>query len=311
MSRELVRLDDSVKKYRMSAISKNTIRAYSSKWKAFEAWCILSGTDTSCLSSSDVCRYLASLADAGYRISTIEAHRAALAEWSRRQGCDGLMMSIDIQQTVKGIRNRDHRPVEKHAPLLTPHIVAMLDDCGTNLAGVRDAAIIATGYGIAGRISETLALTIADIERKPDGCLVTIRRSKTDQQGHGVVAGLPRGDAIDPAGRLVAWIETLAMQGIIEGPIFRKISRHGRVGSMPLDQSTARRMIKRRAASAGLDVGRISTHSLRSGLATQAAEDGIGLDRIMTATRHKSVAVALGYIRRADILRDHPLSNAS
>jgi hypothetical protein len=46
--------------------------------------------------------------------------------------------------------------------------------------------------------------------------------------------------------------------------------------------------------------------SLRAGFATQAAAAGVPLDRIMRQTRHVSIAVALRYIREADVWKDNP-----
>jgi hypothetical protein len=43
------------------------------------------------------------------------------------------------------------------------------------------------------RRSELTALTLLDLEEKPDGLLVTIRRSKTDQGGHGQTVAVARG----------------------------------------------------------------------------------------------------------------------
>jgi hypothetical protein len=43
------------------------------------------------------------------------------------------------------------------------------------------------------RRSELTALTLLDLEEKPDGLLVTIRRSKTDQEGHGQTVAVARG----------------------------------------------------------------------------------------------------------------------
>ena len=51
---------------------------------------------------------------------------------------------------------------------------------------------------------------------------------------------------------------------------------------------------------------RYAGHSLRAGFATQAAAVGVPLDRIMRQTRHSSVAVAMRYIREADLWQNNP-----
>jgi integrase len=49
--------------------------------------------------------------------------------------------------------------------------------------GLRDRALLLLGFGDAFRCSELVALDVADLEKTEDGLRVTIRRSKTDQDG--------------------------------------------------------------------------------------------------------------------------------
>jgi integrase len=51
-------------------------------------------------------------------------------------------------------------------------------------------ALLLLGFAGAFRRSELVALDVADIAETSNGLLVTIRRSKTDQDGEGVVARL-------------------------------------------------------------------------------------------------------------------------
>ncbi len=48
------------------------------------------------------------------------------------------------------------------------------------------------------RRSELAALTVADLERQPDGLRVRVVRSKTDQEGRGVVIAVPDGRRLNP-----------------------------------------------------------------------------------------------------------------
>ncbi|WP_199228266.1 tyrosine-type recombinase/integrase, partial [Azospirillum sp. Sp 7] len=65
------------------------------------------------------------------------------------------------------------------------------------------------------------------------------------------------------------------------------------------------RAVKGAAARAGLDPATVSGHSLRAGLATAAAQAGAPLLAIMAQTRHRSVQVARGYVRDAELWRDN------
>ena len=66
------------------------------------------------------------------------------------------------------------------------------------LKGLRDRALLLLGFAGAFRRSELVALDVADIAETETGLLVTIRRSKTDQDGKGVTIAIARGDVACP-----------------------------------------------------------------------------------------------------------------
>jgi hypothetical protein len=65
---------------------------------------------------------------------------------------------------------------------------------------------------------------VADIERQPEGVLIQVRRSKTDQDGRGAAIPVPNGRRIEPVRLLDAW---LAAAEIVDGPVFRRTCRCG------------------------------------------------------------------------------------
>jgi integrase len=64
----------------------------------------------------------------------------------------------------------------------------------TTPIGTRDAAIILLGYASAMRRSEIVTLALADVEYRPAGLLLNIRKSKMDQEGHGQVVAVAHGN---------------------------------------------------------------------------------------------------------------------
>lgn len=56
---------------------------------------------------------------------------------------------------------------------------------------------------------------------------------------------------------------------------------------------------------AGLDINEFGAHSLRAGFITSAAEAGANLFKIMDVSRHKSVQTVKGYVRTAELFKDH------
>ena len=167
--------------------------------------------------------------------------------------------------------------------------------------GIRDAAVILVGYASAMRRSELVALTLADVEHKPAGLLLSVRRSKTDQPGHGQVVAVAHGRhaATDPVAALAVW---RAVRGETPGPLFTRTTARS-VSLDPMSGTALARMLRTRAEAAGLDGTRITAHSLRAGHATTAALAGVPLHRIAAQTRHQDISVLVNrYIRPLEAL---------
>ncbi len=191
------------------------------------------------------------------------------------------------------------------APALADDVRAMVAALPETTAGARDRALLLLGFAGALRRSELVALDVADVDTTRaarEGLVVTVRRSKTDQEGAGQVVGLPRGQHAEtcPDRALAAWLE---LAGIAAGPIFRAVDKAGRVRRTRLSGYDVARIVKRAAERAGLDPARYAGHSLRAGLATSAAIAGAEERDIMRQTRHQSVTVARRYIRDGSLFR--------
>jgi integrase len=149
-----------------------------------------------------------------------------------------------------------------------------------------------------------VALDIDDITDTPDGLVLTIRRSKADQEGQGAAVGVPFG--ANPATCPVrAYRRHLEVSGIAEGPIFRTV-RDGR----RMSGRAAAARVQRLAALAGHDVATIGAHSLRAGLITQAVRNGAHERDVMRHSRHRSVAVFRGYVRDVGLFDANPATAA-
>ena len=93
-------------------------------------------------------------------------------------------------------------PVRKRAA--TADIVIAMSPMATSLRALRNRAIILLGFAGAFRRSELVALNLEDLEESPEGMLVTLRRSKTDQEGLGRRVAIPRGEIVCPVAALRA-----------------------------------------------------------------------------------------------------------
>ena len=75
--------------------------------------------------------------------------------------------------------------------------------------------------------------------------------------------------------------------------------------STTLSIKSIAQVVKRYAELAGLNHEDFSGHSLRAGFITSAAERGASLFKMMEVSRHKSVDTLKGYVRRAELFKDH------
>jgi site-specific recombinase XerD len=171
------------------------------------------------------------------------------------------------------------------------------------LKGLRDRALLLFGFASAMRRSELVALTVEDLEQTERGLLVTLRRSKTDQEGQGHQRAIPFGRSPEtcPIGALNAWLEGAHID---KGRLFRSVSRHDQVGESMSTRAVAD-VVKSYAVLAGLNPDEYSGHSLRAGFVTSAAEKGRSTERIMDHTGHQSAAMVRVYTRRVDAFSDH------
>jgi site-specific recombinase XerD len=217
----------------------------------------------------------------------------------------GLALPTDaegVKATMRGIRRTFGGARNKKAPAIAAKMQSMVATAPDSLAGLRDRALLLLGFAGAFRRSELVALDVADIAETETGLLVTIRRGKTDQEGIGRTIAIPRGDVACPVKALRAWLEAAAIDG---GPIFRPIDKAGTVRPSRLTDRSVANIVKAYAERAGFDASTFSGHSLRAGFLTSAAGKGASIFKMMDVSRHKSVDTLRGYVRDAELFKDH------
>jgi len=137
------------------------------------------------LAPPSVGRALAAIAHAHRRASLVAPHR----------GADGAV----VAEVLAGIRrSRTDAPDKKLAAAADLVMQLLWSITGDSLAALRDRALIAFGMALATRRSKLVALDMADLAWEPKGLRVTIRRSKTDQEGEGAVVAVPEGRRLTP-----------------------------------------------------------------------------------------------------------------
>jgi integrase len=166
----------------------------------------------------------------------------------------------------------------RRARAVAGKMLGMVATAPDKLVGLRDRALLLIGFGGALRRSELVALDVADIEETETGLLVSIRSSKTDQEGQGATIAIARGDIACPVKALREWLDAA---GIEAGPPFRPIDKAGTVRASRLTCRSVANIVKAYAGRAGFDASTYSGHSLRSGFLTSAAGKGASIFKMM------------------------------
>jgi integrase len=294
---------DRARAYADQSRSDNTKRAYTLDWEHFTSWCDQAGAVPVPAEPETVAAYVAQLADAGYAVATISRRLASISQAHKLAGFEQSPARSElVRSTVKGIRRSKGIAQRQAQPATVPILRRLVDTCGDDLMGIRDRALLLLGFAGALRRSELVALNLADLEFTIEGLVVTIRRSKTDQEGAGRQIGIPYGADLTtcPVRSVRAWIAVAELE---RAPLWPHLDRWEHIGDRPITDRAVALIIKRHAQLADLDPVLFSGHSLRAGLATAAAEAGASTLDIMSQTGHKSQDMVGRYVRRGSLFR--------
>ena len=291
-----------VQEYARASRASNTLRGYRSDWTNFANWCESQGFVALPALPETVAAYLTTVADSGLKAGSIQRRVSAISANHTANAFDSPTLKAAVKLTLAGIRRKLGTHQEGKTPVLTVDIAAMVATVPDSLIGKRNRALILLGYAGALRRSELVGIDVSDLTFSADGIRLNIRKSKTDQEGAGQVIGISYGGALCPVHALEAWLRA---SGIVTGPVFRCVTRHGHVQAERLTAQVVASVVKARSAAAGLDSKKYSGHSLRAGLVTQAAMNDIAEHRIMRQTRHKSSDMVRKYIREANLFKDN------
>ena len=291
---QIASVESPAEEFRRKSKSENTLRAYRSDWADFTAWCAEHVVRPLPASPGTVADYLAAMANSTkYKYATIARRMASISKAHQAAGHASPTQTPFVRDTLQGIGRTLTTSKARAVPLRIRDIRRIVYALPHSLAGNRDRALLLVGYIMAGRRSEVVALNVEDIAFVPEGMRLTIRWSKTDQTGKGEIFDIRysrKDPAMCPVRALRAWIEAA---GILKGPIFRAVTRHGEVQPWRLSDKAVERIIRKYAPECG-------GHSLRAGFVTDQYAIGRQEAVIMARSRHKSLAVLATYRREAD-----------
>ncbi len=302
---ELKQAFDDAKRYARKSRSAATWRAYQSDWRQFEAWCVKLNLEALPATPETVSMFVASQAAAGLNPSTSSRRLCAIRLVHLGAGHASPHNALKVTEVMRGIRRDWAQPPEKKAAAVDDDIKRMADTVDSETAkGLRDRALLLFGFAGAFRRSELVALNVEDLVERDEGYKVTIRQSKTDQQGKGQVIAILR-QTDSPYCPVQALKDWLTVAEIKNGALFRRMFVHDTIGKQRLSAQSVALVVKEYARRAGLDWQRYAGHSLRSGYLTSAANKRASIFKMADQSRHKSLDVLRQYVREEDLFVDH------
>ena len=285
------------------ALSANTKRAYKADFDHFTTWCRNEGIEPIGCSLTYLAAYIAQMADEGYKSATIARRLTAIGQAHELAGLDNPAHEASIRKVMQGIRRTIGTRQQPVKPLLADDVLSMCQCVDEDTPrGMRDMALLLIGFNGGFRRSELVALHVEDLDFRRQGLAITVKSSKTDQDGQGRQLGILRKNYFCPVHAIYTWLDIARIK---TGPVFRPIDRHGNIKPQALTDRSVANLIKKYALLAGLDPKDYSGHSLRSGLATQAAMNGVSERIIMKTTGHKTTTMVRRYIQDGQLFKDN------
>jgi integrase len=312
----LTTLSDRADWFARMSVSPATRKAYESDWRIFSDFCRIHDLPDYPADPQTVILFISASAEEGLSTGTICRRLTAISAIHEAGECLSPTRDSRVSRVLKGIKRACGSPPNARRAISWDNLISMLRHCDQNIIGRRDAAVLALGWASAMRRSELVALNLGDLEFSEAGLQITIRRSKTDQEGQGSVIGIPRSSGfICPATIVEYWLSRQCKEDLSpDMPLFRRIGASGRgkwwwkMGGR-LKPRTIAEIVKQYARYAGLPWEKMSAHSLRRGLATEAAARNVPERIIARHTRHQSMTVLRGYIESGNIWSENPLAS--
>ena len=288
-------IEDKVRQLIAASRSANTFRAYRADLAHFRANGGAIPADPAM-----VARYLARVAD-GLAVATVMRRVAAIGQAHTNRGLPNPCKNDLVRLTLRGIRRTHGRAQWKARPLLKSQLSAIIRESGTTLRDRRDNALLSVGFYGGFRRSELVAIRADSLTWPSDGLSITVPKSKTDQESKGRQVFIEKRSSVCAVEELRGWLE---VSNINEGPIFRSVDNHRRIGKAALAPEAVNAALRRRLERAGLVSKDYSGHSLRAGFVTEAVNAGWPLWKIREQTGHASDTTLERYIRHEGLKRE-------
>jgi site-specific recombinase XerD len=267
-----------------------TRAVYANAVGRFCDWCGQHGFNLEAVSPLAVATYIEQLT---HEVSapTVKLHLAAI-----RALFDYLVTGQIVPfNPAASVRGPKHVVKKGKTPVLTAEEARqLLDSIDTSTTiGLRDRALIAVmAYSFA-RVSAATGMNNEDYF--PQGRRMWFKLHEKGGKHHEVPAHHNAEAYLD------AYLQVAALSAMPKSPLFRTVSRDGSLTQNRMHRTDALRMVKRRAAAAGLRT-RVCNHTFRATGITAYMENGGTLDKAQQIAAHESPRSTKLYDRSSDTI---------
>lgn len=314
---------EKIKQIFVDGTAKNTLLAYKSDFEYFVCWAKMNAMPCELPFDKDVVikfivDHLYGLPDdiddalievgmkakkGPHKISTIQRRIAAISSIHKLKKlsnpCDDSDVKLMLKKAKKAAAKNGYK-INKKTATTADILGEMLSQCDDSIVGIRDRAILMFAFSSGGRRrSEVVSANIEDLQKVPNGYLVSLGVTKTDQTGEQNLQ-VPVLGASGSA--LEAWLNKIGNPQY--GPLFRALTPKLTVTNKRLNDKAIPRIVKRLAEKAGYDPRDFSGHSMRSGFITEGGRQNINIFQLMELSGHKSIQTAKGYYRTGNIVNN-------
>ena len=281
-----------------SSKSLNTLRAYRSDFSDFKNFCSDLNLPYLPTHIKAVSLYMTHLSKSN-KYSTLKRRLASINVIHSLKGYHIDTKNPLIKDNLEGIKRKIGVYQNGKKPLLINSlhkIINVIDDYKIQkyARSTRDKAIILIGFYGGFRRSEIVNLKESDLEFVEEGLKISLRRSKGDQYGEGMIKAIPYFNNKKYCA-IIALQDWLSARTNNNDLIF------------PYSDKTVSLILKKYLNVIGLDSRLYSGHSLRSGFATSTASHGADERSIMAMTGHKSTEMVRRYIKESNLFKNNAL----
>lgn len=256
------------------ALSQSTLDAYRNDSRVFADWAAERGANTLPASPETVAAFLQDEATR-WATATVKRRAATISQMHRAAELPNPCQSQLVRLTLKGIGKKHGTDQKQAAPITERDSLTIRARLSDSLRDCRNLALMLVGRDLLARASELVGLEVSAVEWDEDGATVAMRRKKTKTEASVYFIGSEAAEALR---------EWLRRSEITEGPIFRSLTKGGKVKDSVLTRRDVQNILKEMAVSARLEHGEaVSGHSLRVGMAQDLVAADMDLASIMQA----------------------------